>query len=107
QGTNHFVSGEQGHPGYNDLANILFSDRLPEAWPTRVRIVLGFGAEQRVFAANAAKQAAIVKFEISTGEGGIGLGVARDVKLLVRQHLPPLGFGPRDLREIRLPYPLA
>src|SRR4051794_36265626 len=67
-------------------------DRREEARPSRSRIELGLGAEQRLAAAHAAVEAVIPGVPVRTGEGAFGAVLARHVILLRRQLAAPFGI---------------
>ncbi len=71
--------GTDHHQASIDLIDyVFFRDGLPEAGPAGARIEFGVGAEEGEIAADAAKEAMIVKVPTVAGEGPLGVGVARD-----------------------------
>ncbi len=76
-----------------DLGHVFGGDRSPETGPSRPRVELGGGIEQRVVTTNAAIDARVVQVPVFSGEGDFGIGVARDVEDSVGKLLAPLRRG--------------
>src|SRR5262249_26970834 len=72
------------------LVHILWSDRRPEAGPTRSRIKFVDGAEERTVTIDATVQAGAVLINNPSGERPLGGGAPRDVVLQGRQLLLPI-----------------
>src|SRR5271163_557334 len=77
--------------------DVFLGDRRPEAGPAGAGLEFCIGAEERVGAADAAIEAGVVIVVIGAAEGPLGVGSARDIKLVRAQGLTPLGVGLDDL----------
>src|SRR5205823_7008386 len=79
------------------LGHRVGGDRLPEARPTGARIEFRFRREQRLAAADAFIDARVLGRVILAAERALRAVIARDVVLLARELLLPLGVGLDDL----------
>ena len=72
--------------------DILFGERRPKAGPASARLIFSLRAEESRVAADATEEALLVQIPILPGEGEFRVGVARNVKSIWRQLLPPFLF---------------
>ena len=89
------------------LDDILLGDRLPEAWPSRARLKLGFRTKDGIIAADATIETVIVIVPGAAGIGTFRASVPGHFKRNRGKFLFPFGVGSNDSRNRSLSRRLA